>query len=230
MNSLHMAPRFTQQHVKDGRVADPVALSQLLRRDSGGMCRADFSDGGGRQFRHRVCFAALHALRVFPRPMTYPANVSPLTNGVLHVVGVGSEKQVIGPDICSIVTPMADEQSFWNWSVCQLKRHAMRRASVVFANLKEAVTVVAIGAGPAPAVIGLGDFTPEPFNEIACAASGVARVRTEPVLPDFFAVWAGLCRLVGNHSDLLAVCVARGAVGADYTVAPRSLYAEEWVT
>jgi len=36
-----------------------------------------------------------------------------------------------------------------------------------------------------------------------------------------FTEWASLA---GNHVDLLGVYVARGAVGADYTVAPRSLY------
>jgi len=57
-----------------------------------------------------------------------------------------------------------------------------------------------------------------------CQASARVRaVAKRPRLPWLAALFANFGRFISNHIDLQSR-VARGAVGADYTVAPRSLY------
>lgn len=87
-----------------------------------------------------------------------------LTSHVVHVLGVGAEKQMIGADTTPVITRMADHHAIGDRPMVHLPRKAVNVCDTASSKRDDTVaTGTAQSASPQPASIRLHDEFPEPF-------------------------------------------------------------------
>ena len=118
------------------------------------------------------------AVRPRVAPVSIPGRHAPLRVSIPHIVGLGSEPQMIRATALSSVTSMAREEAIWDWSDGQLPSEAVcpSRSTV---DLKDPVAICEAGGCPEPTavrVFGFGDLGPEAGDQLG----GILGLHREP--------------------------------------------------
>lgn len=141
-----MSPSLTTTNQTDESSADTMFAGQCA---VGGSGLADGDDRGFGEFRLTVL------LTTCPR-LSNRSMDPPLVSGVGHVVGMGTEEQVVGSDAVPDIAVVTDEESRWDRTVFSNPREAMNVLDLAVL-MRLSVAVLSDESGPQPAGFGLVD-------------------------------------------------------------------------
>lgn len=151
---LDVLPGLPTGYVTDCSVADAVSASNAKLCFAVMKCKAYFAHVLLCQLRPRMCFSA---------------QLASLAYLVLHVIGIRSNKQVLGPTASGIIAMVADLHTFWNQTVSQLIGITMRQDNLLhfwrnrYSQLP--VSLYVTKSGPVPTFAALVNACPKTFIE-----------------------------------------------------------------
>lgn len=125
-------------------------------------------------------------IRKFRRGVPLALRRSTLLLGVLHVVGVSADKQVIRSDARRVVAAMQDQKSPGNQTIRQFPSNTVRKYWTAITRYAHVAVAVPVGgAGPQPAGIRLSHSTPESESDrfrVRTLPCAVAAKRVKPLV------------------------------------------------
>lgn len=170
-------PRLATHNVEDRASVNPVLGGKFGVGRSGSVALPNLTHLIFGKGCHAMTFTASKTLRlgpsIVPIPtherfgvnagnMTLSGRCTTLRIAIRHVVGMSTEKKVIRPHAQRIVTVMADQDAFGNWSVGYLPCKTMCGHKTLA--IEEQAIPSALAGCPYPTIGGLSNFRPKQIN------------------------------------------------------------------
>lgn len=110
-----------------------------------------------------VRFTTSNQMRIFSESATIATGKTPFVHGIVCVVRVGAEEEMVRANTGAIIATMAHQQIAGNRPEVRFVREPMRWDVAAFAK-EVPVSFVALRSRPSPALAGLVHFRPEPIK------------------------------------------------------------------
>lgn len=152
MNLRYFLPHLEANDLRYSRLLQSVFIRKaLLAYGFFAVASADFFNLLSVHFRHAVRFTL---------------GVAALGDHVIVIIGIGSEKQMIGSYARRIITAMENMLIVWNRAIMDFPRRSMSTDAAILWIFPDLPVAILIGSsGPRPTLIGDYDACPKPFQK-----------------------------------------------------------------